>query len=99
MLIWTLKGDGMSAMILRTFNHYAGRYYTPAEAAAFVAGVRVLPLPDRVSLDDWRVHVPMHLLEGWANLSDEERLAVYVMAQSATHPYECNTGPEEPAMN
>jgi hypothetical protein len=86
-------------MMLRTFNRYAGQYHTPAEASVFVARVQVLPLPERVSLDDWRVHVPMHLLEDWSHLSDEERLAIYVMAQSATHPYECNTGPEEPAMN
>ena len=89
----------MSPKVLQIFNHYVGGNFTLAQAAAYVAKVPVLPIPERVSMDDWRVHVPMPLLEGWARLSDQERIVVYVMAQSATHPYECMTGPEEPAMN
>jgi hypothetical protein len=89
----------MSPLLLQIFNEYVGGAFTPAQAAAYVAQVPVLPIPERVSLDDWRVHVPMPLLERWLDLSDQERIIVYLMAQSATHQYECTTGPEEPAMN
>ena len=73
--------------------------HTEPKRSAYVARIVVLPIPDRLSLDDWRAHVPMPLLEGWSTLSDDQRLTVYVMAQSATHPYECANGPDEPAMN
>jgi hypothetical protein len=89
----------MTSLLLNIFNQYVDGKHTIAQAAAFVAKLPVLPMPDRVTLDDWRVHVPMPLLEAWAKLSDVERIVLYVMAQSATHPYECRTGVDEPTMN
>lgn len=89
----------MTPLLLNIFNQYVEGKYTLAQAAAFVARLPVLPMPDRVTLDDWRAHVPMPLLEAWAKLSDVERIVVYVMGQSATHPYECRSGADEPTMN
>lgn len=89
----------MSSILLATFNHYLGRNLNAAEAAGYVSQLKVLPIPERMTMDDWRAHVPMHLLEAWQRLPASERLALYVMAQSATHPFECHFGPDEPAMN
>ena len=89
----------MSSLLLETFNHYLGNDCTAEQAAAYVAGLRVLPMPERISLDDWRAHVPMHLLERWSMMTDDERITVYVMAHCATHPYECTNGAENPTMN
>ena len=89
----------MSYLLLETFNHYVGRQHSASEAATYVASLHILPMPERISLEDWRAHVPMHLLEGWHLLPDNERIALYVMAQSATHPYECASGPDNPTMN
>ena len=92
-------GRTMSPLLLATFNHYTGTKRTASEAAAYVARLPVFPVPERMAMDDWRAHVPMHLLEAWATLPTDERIALYVMAQSATHPFDCHFGPEEPAMN
>jgi hypothetical protein len=88
-------------LLLQIFNQYAGtaRTLSFTEAAAYVARVPVMPIPERLALDDWRAHVPMPLLEGWAKLSDQERLALYVMAQSATHPFEFMSSLDEPVLN
>ena len=91
--------EPMNPLLLQIFNQYVGGTFTGAEAAAYIAKIPVSPFPTRMSMSDWRVHVPMPLLEGWSKLSDLERLTVYVMALSATHPYECATAQDEPAMN
>jgi len=66
----------MNVILLKTFNLYLGTQWSAAEATGYLAGIRVLPLPDRISLDDWRFHVPMHLLEAWSTLTDEDRLTI-----------------------
>lgn len=89
----------MSPILLKTLNLYRSVNLSAEEAASYVAGLEVFPLPDRLALDDWRMHVPMHLLEQWGTLTDSERVTIYVMAQSATHPHELQQGPEDPQMN
>jgi len=78
----------MSTLLLGTFNHYEGASLTPDQAFAKVKELPILPLPEPVPATDWRAHVPMNLLEGWKALCDGERVAIFVMARSATHPYE-----------
>ncbi|HWE01440.1 MAG TPA: hypothetical protein VG326_03445 [Tepidisphaeraceae bacterium] len=86
--------------MLETFNGYVGgRRRNASQAAAFVARIAIMPLPESLSLGDWRSHVPMHLLETWDTLLPTEQMALFVMAQSATHSYECTMGPELPALN
>lgn len=85
----------MTRLMLRTYNQYAGLSQSADEVAQALVALPVFPLPDKVAPNDWRVHVPMQLLEGWRRLSDDERVAVYVMAQSATHPFEMPAG-EDP---
>lgn len=65
---------------------------------AHVAALPVEPIANVLVLTDWRVHVPMPLLDRWGELSDEERVAIFVMATSATHPYE-GAKPPSPALN
>ena len=89
----------MSPLLLSTFNQYVGSRLSASQAGQFVASLKVFPVPDRMAMDDWRAHVPMHLLESWRSLPVDERLALFVMAVSATHPYEFVLGPEEPIMN
>jgi hypothetical protein len=90
----------MSPIMLETFNQYlGGRRRNAAQAAFFLARIPIMPLPENLPLDDWRSHVPMHLLEAWETLSSVEQMSLFLMAQSATHSYECTTGPELPAMN
>lgn len=87
----------MSPLLLEIFSCYVGRESSAAEASAYVAALRVMPISDEIVLADWRVHVPVPLLERWPELLDEERVAIFVMATSATHPYECST-PASPAL-
>jgi hypothetical protein len=89
----------MSPLLLETLNLYTGLDLSEPEAVRFIAAAFAVPVPERLSMDDWQAHVPMHLLEGWRRLSDDERVVIYVMAQCATHPYECTVGPEYPGMN
>ena len=89
----------MNTLVLKIFNHYVGGDHSFHEAAAYVADIPILPIPERITLNDWRVHVPMPLLESWEKLSDVERIVLYVMGQSATHPYECATDHDSPVMN
>jgi|SRR5579862_2271337 len=89
----------MSPVVLKTFNQYVGREFSADDAKQHLRSIPVLPLPDRLMLDDWRAHVPMHLLEGWRTLGDEERMTILIMAQSATHTHESGPMPDEPRMN
>jgi hypothetical protein len=86
--------------MLATFNDYMGGWRRSAsEAAAFVGEIEIMPLPDHLELDDWRSHVPMHLLEVWDTLSTDEQMALFLMGQSATHSYDVSPGCETPIMN
>ena len=89
----------MTSILLRTFNHYAGGNYTAAQAIEKVKSILIFPLPEPLPLRDWRAHVPMHFLEDWQALADGERVAIYIMAQSATHPYEKCEQCDGPTMN
>jgi hypothetical protein len=84
-------GQTMTPILLEVFGCYIGREFSAAEAFAYVATLPVMPISDKIVLADWRVHVPMPFLERWLDLTNEERVAIFVMATSATHPHECLT--------
>jgi hypothetical protein len=88
----------MSPLVLEILNAYTEQKCTISEAFIFISELEVLPLPEELCLDDWRSHVPMPFLEEWHALSDDERVCIYVMALSGTHPYESSL-PDFPGQN